>query len=612
MQTKSLRIHRWCRVLAVILAVLICVPACAATAFAAGSGYEAVDIIRQCTVTASKCLGFDYYLWNNNYVYAFIINGSGEQYLRCRLNGREASGIYIRWDLDVPEWTLEATLKDGSKVTQQCGQYGFLQEYVPLPEDTTEFKMITSDGSTAPLKIVELEVLSAGTLPASVHTWQPTPSSAELLFVSTHQDDEILFFGGGIPYYAGELQYDTIVAYTAGSNPNRLHEALDGLWVCGNTQHPIFLLNYDTRCWSLDEALNFWDRDEITEQLTEVILKYRPQVVVTQDEKGEYGHGQHILTVECVKEALDTSMSETYIAEHFDGQYQPWTVQKCYLHLYAQNNISMPWDELPLEYAGGKTAFEVAQEAFLCHVSQQNAGFFVSTDPKAYDCRSFGLFRTQVGPDVEKNDFFENVALRYYHVQPNYSDVPNYFELVEPSSGWLYRNTNAIGTAEEYLRYCEVNGHSGWFIADYTGALTEPITEWYYIKDNFALDLSAYETLKQVSDTMSLYEYNDGLTLSSLYVRYCSVSSSGQSAFYLAKEDGSLELPLTEVSVSMYKTSPTTAPVQDVEEEEDPSSKSPLSTDSTLLIICCVVVAAALIMSVAVIQLSISKSHRRY
>jgi hypothetical protein len=84
----------------------------------------------------------------------------------------------------------------------------------------------------------------------------------------------------------------------------------------------------------------------------------------------------------------------------------------------------MDWDQ-PLSHFGGKTAFQVSQEAFLHHESQNNSKFSRwlfgagDSDPitKAsqiltYSPCEYGLFRSLVGEDTEKNDFFENQLSR--------------------------------------------------------------------------------------------------------------------------------------------------------------------------------------------------------
>jgi len=85
----------------------------------------------------------------------------------------------------------------------------------------------------------------------------------------------------------------------------------------------------------------------------------------------------------------------------------PWQISKLYLHLYKEGAIRMDW-RVPLARFGGKTAFDMAEDAFACHVSQQHTEYKVE-DFGPYDNAEFGLAFSRVGEDVEKNDFFENV-----------------------------------------------------------------------------------------------------------------------------------------------------------------------------------------------------------
>ena len=71
----------------------------------------------------------------------------------------------------------------------------------------------------------------------------------------------------------------------------------------------------------------------------------------------------------------------------------------------------MNWD-IPLSRFDGLTAFQVAQLGYLEHKSQQHWAFHVYPREEYLSCYRFGLARTTVGPDVEKNDFFENIPPR--------------------------------------------------------------------------------------------------------------------------------------------------------------------------------------------------------
>ena len=68
----------------------------------------------------------------------------------------------------------------------------------------------------------------------------------------------------------------------------------------------------------------------------------------------------------------------------------------------------MDWRQ-PLTAFDGRTAFDIAEEAFACHISQQHTDYKVE-DYGPYDNAKFGLAFSTVGEDVEKNDFFEHLT----------------------------------------------------------------------------------------------------------------------------------------------------------------------------------------------------------
>ena len=77
------------------------------------------------------------------------------------------------------------------------------------------------------------------------------------------------------------------------------------------------------------------------------------------------------------------------------------------MHLYAQNQIQMDWNQ-PLDESGVITPMFLAREAFDRHRSQ-TALYSMSSDGKRFDNSLFGLYYSSVGEDVEKNDFMENI-----------------------------------------------------------------------------------------------------------------------------------------------------------------------------------------------------------
>ena len=142
------------------------------------------------------------------------------------------------------------------------------------------------------------------------------------------------------------------------------------------------------------------------ERMTEMIRKHQPEVLVTHGEKGEYGHGAHKTAADAAKNAVKAAASAKKYPDSAK-KYGTWEVKKLYLHEYEKNPIVCDWDE-PLEAFGGKTGYEVAEEAFQFHASQvkRDWAFEVHGD---HDNAAFGLFHTTVGKDSGIGDLMENI-----------------------------------------------------------------------------------------------------------------------------------------------------------------------------------------------------------
>ena len=279
--------------------------------------------------------------------------------------------------------------------------------WTPL-DNVTKFRVAAHNRWEDVITINELEVYSAGTRPASVQIWQPTLEKADLLVVVAHPDDEFVFLGAVIPYYAAEREMDVLVCYHTESTVERRSELLDGLWAAGVRHYPLIGRFHDRYTMSLSEAYSRDGKNKIQNYMIEVFRHYKPEVVVTQDIHGEYGHGMHKLCADAVINAFEKSGNKRYHPESAK-KYGTWEVPKCYIHLYGKDQIIFDWQEMKLAAFGGKTAYEVADAAWLCHQGQVAMGKYRVFTDGPYDSQIFGLYGSRVGPDKEHNDFFENL-----------------------------------------------------------------------------------------------------------------------------------------------------------------------------------------------------------
>lgn len=312
------------------------------------------------------------------------------------------SSIYVIWDKPVSKWTLTI---NGMNYTY--GENGFLHEYINLPYITNEVTItIPDDGAI----LCDIYSFSTGETPAWVQKWGNPYEKADMLLLPTHADDEFIFFGGTIPYYSGQLGLKVQVAYLTEHwrEPYRPHEMLNGLWASGEKAYPVIGVFPDSLSETLDQAKKTIDFNQAVEYYVKLIREFKPSVIIGHDLKGEYGHGQHMLSSNALTEALEKSADKSFSPQTFE-RYGLWDVPKTYLHLYKNNAITMDWNK-PLSNFNGKTAFEMAVYGYSFHISQQK-WYKVRQVAGVYDCRQFGLYRTKVGEDVKKDDFMENITL---------------------------------------------------------------------------------------------------------------------------------------------------------------------------------------------------------
>lgn len=337
-------------------------------------------------------------LRDNDYNTKIKFEWGGEVMVR---SSADIYGLYLVWDVPPSEWYLVIGGKQNKR-----GENGYLHQFIEIPNGQAQFNVQFFKNAT----LCDIRVFGEGELPDELQVWDAPLEDADMLVLPTHGDDEHIYFGGTMPAYTA-AGMAVQVAYMVNHNgePNRPHEILNGLWSAGIRNYPIIPKFYDKYADSLEEAKTIYDEDEILAYQVGLIRRFKPEVIIGHDTNGEYGHGAHILNSRTLQKAVEAAADPEQLTDTAE-LYGAWDTKKTYLHLWEENPIVMDWD-IPLDYYGGKTAMDMAKESYAFHISQQSA--FQVADGGKYDCRKFGLFRTTVGPDVLKNDFFENIKTVY-------------------------------------------------------------------------------------------------------------------------------------------------------------------------------------------------------
>lgn len=372
---------------------------------------EAADITKQCRITQVGQKDADIFALRDRNERSSLFARDGEEYIfQVTPPETAAAAVYIEFGEDrVLPFRVE--ISDGAEGWRVAADYPdsrFPQASLSFPAQSGDFRLVFySPEGKKKLAVTELYILSEGDVTSDYdHVWQPAVEKADLLLLATHPDDEILWFAGTLPWYAGQCGLQVQVAYLTCGMYQRQLELLNGLWHCGVHAFPDIGDLYDYPFETTRQVYSNWGRDTADIRIVRLLRRYRPEVVLGQDLLGEYGHPEHIVCAEALLRAAELAADPAYDPESA-AEYGAWQVKKVYLHLGEGPYTVMDWQQ-PLSAFGGKTGFQIAEEAFQKHVSQQKQ-FYVPPRGDRYDASLFTLRFSTVGPDEQANDFLEHI-----------------------------------------------------------------------------------------------------------------------------------------------------------------------------------------------------------
>ncbi|MBQ9252721.1 MAG: phosphodiester glycosidase family protein [Clostridia bacterium] len=307
-------------------------------------------------------------------------------------------GLYLCFRSMPEEYEIQVKQGDAWEKVQDGSDY--VHAFYAL-EGVTDVRVYALGEKKQTMGFNEVYTFGAGRIPDWVQRWNPTPEQSDVLFLVAHPEEELLYYGGAIPYYAAEQGRTVAVALMSYANTSRRSEFLNGLWSMGYRDYPIMEGFKTAKVSGIKAAYKTISTKNGEETLISwikgVFEATRPQVVVGPDEQGEGKNGQRMMLADaCVKAFNDAEKS--------------WTPQKLYLHLYGavEDQIVFDWNQ-PLEQLGGRTGMGLAYYAYLFHKTQDDQKQSVYDQGIKYANNTFGLAASLVGKDKDRQDFLENI-----------------------------------------------------------------------------------------------------------------------------------------------------------------------------------------------------------
>jgi N-acetyl-1-D-myo-inositol-2-amino-2-deoxy-alpha-D-glucopyranoside deacetylase len=187
--------------------------------------------------------------------------------------------------------------------------------------------------------------------------------SRSVLFVHAHPDDECIPTGTTIAKYAAEGARVTVVTCTLGEVAEIVADDLKHLAPDELGQHRVTEMKAACEALGItdhrwlggagrfrdsgmagsdfnDDPRCFWraDLDEAARELVAVIREVRPQVVVTYDANGDYGHPDHIQAHRVTHAAVAKAADPAY------GEGEPHEVAKVYATAFPKSVLRLGFE----------------------------------------------------------------------------------------------------------------------------------------------------------------------------------------------------------------------------------------------------------------------------
>ena len=255
-------------------------------------------------------------------------------------------GLYLCFQKK-PE-SYEIQVKRGGSWETYCAGNAFIHAFYAL-DGVQDVRVYTAGSGKQVLGFNEVYVFGEGRLPGWVQRWEPTPEKSDILFAVAHPEEELLYLGGAIPYYAREQERTVAVALLSYANTTRRSEFLNGLWSMGYRQYPVIGEFKTAKAKSMKAAYkSAGGEQKVISWLANVLEQTKPEVLAGPDENGEGNNSQRMMLADACRKVFLTSNG--------------WQPRKLYLHLFGNsgNQVVFDWNQ-PMEKLGGRTGIGLAR-----------------------------------------------------------------------------------------------------------------------------------------------------------------------------------------------------------------------------------------------------------
>ena len=220
--------------------------------------------------------------------------------------------VFISFYYEPVDYTVMQFDSSGLMLSEEPGVLLYNNLIETLPE--TRKVSIRADADNCAL--CSLYAYGEGAV-TDYHAFAPTAQKADYMTFAMHPDDDVLFLGAVYPLYDAERGLTGVSMIMSTKLPEKLQrqrrqEDLNSSWVIGLKTQPVFGGFPDIPQDYYKQFHHTFTTDDVTRYAVTQIRRYRPEVVVTQDLNGEYGHWQHKVLAEGVQAAVPLAADPTY------------------------------------------------------------------------------------------------------------------------------------------------------------------------------------------------------------------------------------------------------------------------------------------------------------